>query len=154
MLEGLSGQNEQEMRDDGLHLRAPSTAWVLTASASLAILWFTFGFFGVKPSFIPSHSMEPTINPGSIVITRDIDAADVKVGDIVMYQRGRLHVLHRVVQKLPDGTFIFKGDNNNTPDPDPVQPKQIEGRLLVDVPYIGWLPLRASQAIQALTGQH
>jgi signal peptidase len=152
VLEGLSGQNEQEMRDDGVRLRAPSTAWVLTATASLAILWFTFGFFGIKPSFIPSHSMEPAINPGTIVVTRSVNPSDIAVGDIVMYQRGRTHVLHRVIEKRPDGTFIFKGDHNNTPDPDPVQEKQIEGRMIADVPYIGWVPIWASRGIQTLTG--
>ncbi|OYV25793.1 MAG: hypothetical protein B7W98_03615, partial [Parcubacteria group bacterium 20-58-5] len=42
-------------------------------------------------------------------ITRDIAPSDVHVGDIVMYQRGRAHILHRVIEKRADGTFIFKG---------------------------------------------
>lgn len=152
VLEGLSGESEPEANIEHRRIHAPSTAWVLTATASLAILWFTFGFFGVKPSFIPSQSMEPTINPGSIVITRDINPDDVRVGDIVMYQRGRTHVLHRVIEKRPDGTFIFKGDHNNTPDPDPVQARQIEARLILDVPYIGWVPIWASRGVQKLVG--
>jgi len=58
-------------------------------------------------------------------------------------------VLHRVVEKRTDGTFIFKGDHNNTLDPDPVLPQQIEGRLLIDIPYAGWVPIWASRSYRA-----
>jgi len=62
VLEGLYVQREPERDDRPGRRGVPSTAWVLTATASLAILWTAFGFFGVKPSFIPSHSMEPAID--------------------------------------------------------------------------------------------
>ncbi|TAK61637.1 MAG: signal peptidase I [Dehalococcoidia bacterium] len=152
VLDGLHGHADDETATPPRRWGAPSTAWMLTSTASLAILWGTFGFFGVRPSFVPSHSMEPAIDPGSIAVTRPVNPDSVQVGDIVMYQRGRTHVLHRVIEKRPDGAFIFKGDHNNTPDPDPVLPQQIEGRLIIDVPYAGWVPIWTARAFRALAG--
>jgi signal peptidase I len=152
ILEGLHVRRRGEGRDQPSRRRAASTAWALTATASLAMLWTTFGFFGVRPSFIPGNSMEPTIDPGSIAVTKVVSPDAVQVGDVVMYRRGPAHVLRRVVEKRPDGMFIFKGDHESTPDPDPVPAEEIEGRLVIDVPYAGWVPIWASRVVQRVSG--
>ncbi len=156
VLEGLKGSDDDTEERTGGHrfaVSAPSTAWVLTSVVSLGMLWFSFGFFGVRPSFIPSHSMEPGISAGSIVITKDVSVKDIKVGDVVLYQLNGTNVLHRVVEITRRGMYSTKGDNNNTADPVPVAPEQIRGRLMYDVPYVGWVPIWTTRGLQKLAGR-
>lgn len=154
VVEGLtSGPDEADPSGASKPRGGLSTAWVMTAIASLALVWFSMGFFGVKPSFVPTHSMAPSIQPGSIAITRNINPDHVRVGDVVLYRRGRHAVLHRVIARWPNGTFTTQGDANNTPDPEAVFPAQIEGRLLFDVPYVGWIPIWTSRVLNAALGR-
>jgi signal peptidase len=141
---------EEEARQANGVFSLPSVAWVLTAVIALAIFWFSFGFFGYRPSFVPSHSMEPLINQGDVVLAGPVEPDQVKVGDIVLYELGNgRQVLHRVVEitKSEDGKrlFITRGDNNNTEDLRPVTDEQIVGRYVGRVPYLGWVPIKFNQ---------
>lgn len=79
-------------------------------------------FLGVRVFHITSGSMEPTFSSGSIVVTVNTAASDLKVGDIVTVRRdaqGRL-VTHRVVQVSNESgraELILRGDANTLPDP-------------------------------------
>jgi signal peptidase len=131
-------------------LGAPSVGWTVTAVIALAIFWFTFGFYGFQPAFIPSRSMEPLLNRGDVVLIGPIEADDVRVGDIVLYELGpHVKILHRVIEvrETPAGQrqFITKGDNNNTDDLLPVDEHQLRGEFLGSIPKVGWLPLRLSE---------
>ncbi len=154
VVESLANRTEgEESEATSSRFGAPSTAWMITASVSLALLWFSLGFFSIKPSFVPSHSMEPSISPGSIVITRDVAAEDIEVGDVVLYRLGREAVLHRVIARWPNGTFTTQGDANNTADPQAVQPAQIEGRLMFDIPHLGWGPIWVGRTVNKVLGR-
>ena len=142
VIEGLVADPASSEGAEGFGL---SPAWLVTSVIALAIFFFSFGFFGVKPSFIPSQSMEPKLNPGDIVLTRSVDPADVKIGDIVRYKKGNVEVIHRVIGINPDGTFSTKGDNNNVADPEPVRRDQVVGRYVGRVPYLGWVPVKFQQ---------
>ncbi|MGE3844841.1 MAG: signal peptidase I [Vicinamibacterales bacterium] len=136
-------------------LRTPSVAWVLTAVMGLVIFWFSFGFFGYLPAFVPSHSMEPLIQQGDIVLTKDIKPEDIQVGDIILYEMpNRQRVLHRVMEIGTSETgsryFIFKGDNNATEDGFPVTDDQIKSRYLFRVPKLGWIPIKFQSALMEL----
>jgi signal peptidase len=72
---------------------------------------------------VRSGSMSPTIPTGSVVFYRKIDAAKVKVGDVIVFAKpGQADekVTHRVFQisRDPNGGryFTTKGDANGTPD--------------------------------------
>ena len=148
--EGMfSAEDSVEEAEPEGFFHLPSVSWVVTAVVGLAIFWFSFGFFGFRPAFIPSGSMEPHINRGDLVLIGPVSPKDVKVGDIVMYQANPQRVLHRVVDitTATDGSleFTFKGDNNNTADPLPVSEKQIVGRYIGRVPKLGWVPLQVRQ---------
>ncbi len=122
---------------------------------ALTIFWFSFGFFGFRPAFVPSHSMEPRINQGDVVLVGPVNPGDVKVGDIVMYQMSnKERVLHRVVEITTgdDGSreFVFKGDNNNVRDPFAVRDSQLIGRYLGRVPRAGWLAIKFNELLQVV----
>ncbi len=78
-----------------------------------------------------------------------------RVGDVVLYKMpNRQRVLHRLIaiEAGEDGgrQFIFKGDNNNAADLYPVRDEQIVGRLVFDVPKLGWIPLKFQQGLGKL----
>ena len=100
--------------------------------------------FGVGASVVLSGSMEPTLQINDLVIIRE--AETYEVGDIVVYQSGRMGVIHRLIA-LEDGMALTQGDANNAPD-EPIPAASIQGKLVLRVPYAGI----AVQAIQSLPG--
>ena len=100
--------------------------------------------FGVGASVVLSGSMEPTLQINDLVIIRA--AETYEVGDIVVYQSGRMSVIHRLIA-LEGGMALTQGDANNAPD-EPIPAKSIQGKLVRRVPYAGI----AVQAIQSLPG--
>ena len=89
--------------------------------------------------------MEPTISNGSWLIARPTAPEDIGVGAIVAIpgaSKGMPGIVHRVVGLLEDGerTFaITMGDNNPVSDPDLLVLDEPVGRIILIVPYLGWL---------------
>ncbi|MFN8125722.1 MAG: signal peptidase I [Candidatus Nanopelagicales bacterium] len=127
--------------------RSRVTKWVnrmvlaMMALVGLAIVWPASmgGFFGL--TIVVGESMEPTYYTGDLVVTHKDDDAAYQVGDIVVYDvnyegiGGR--VVHRISEVAPGGTFTTRGDNNPYPDPWPVAPGDILGKVSMHVPYAG-----------------
>lgn len=101
---------------------------------------------GSTPLTVLTQSMEPTYPPGTLVIVKPIEPADIRIGDAVTYQieSGKPAVVtHRVMSISTTSTggtsFITQGDNNDAPDANPVLPEQVRGTVWYSVPYIGHL---------------
>ena len=110
----------------------------LTAGIVL-VIWFALGIFPVKPLGIASGSMKPTLYVGDLVLIQKCNANSIKEDDIIEYQRKDFSVIHRVVEKYQkDGEtfFITKGDNNSSPDSDPVSEQKLKGKLILRIPYL------------------
>lgn len=110
-----------------LQLAGRIFSWVLVAAATvvaLCLLAVSIGprFFPYQALVVRSGSMSPTIPTGSIVFYKKKAAADVKVGDIIVFAKpGQENekVTHRVfrISNGPTGRyFTTKGDANGTPD--------------------------------------
>jgi signal peptidase len=96
-------------------------------------------------------SMEPTLRPGDVVVTRGVTphevCTEVAVGTIVTFlprPDDPALITHRVVGKtigtFDDGTgcrLITQGDNNSARD-EPVSPEQVRGVFLYGLPTVGW----------------
>jgi signal peptidase I len=102
-------------------------SWLLLAAVTIVVLGLAAITIG--PRFLPyqalvvrSGSMSPTIPTGSIVFYKKIDAAKVKVGDVIVFAKpGQADekVTHRVFQIGSSSTgpfFVTKGDANGAPD--------------------------------------
>ncbi len=97
---------------------------------------------GYYSSVIMSGSMEPAVPIGSIVVVKRVNPDDVKVSNIIVFQRSDSKTLHRVIDKIVENDsyyFKTKGDANEDPDPWTVQPEQIQGSLFLTIPYYGYL---------------
>jgi hypothetical protein len=72
-------------------------------------------------SFTPTGSMLPTLSSRNLAIQmKPENESDVRVGDIVAYQREDYIVVHRVVDITENGNITYyqvKGDNNREYDP-------------------------------------
>ena len=110
---------------------------------------------------VVSGSMEPTFYRGDIVVIEktdflgfnEIDASNLKVGDIVVYHATWFNepVIHRIIQvnETADGKkyYVIKGDNNPVSDPYVVYPDQIAAKVVtignnpLVIPKIGYITI-------------
>lgn len=77
-------------------------------------------FFGYSMTYVPSNSMEPTIEAGDTVLIKKCDFDDIKVGDIIVYNDGDRYIIHTVVRITDEGFLKCQGDNRYT---NPVEDK-------------------------------
>lgn len=96
---------------------------------------------------IVSPSMTPVINVYDVVVNSRIDKPeDIEVGDIITYishapTSEGMTITHRVVEivKTSDGTYQFKtqGDNNSVADSLYIPFKDVIGKEIIIIPYLG-----------------
>jgi len=97
---------------------------------------------GPKVFIVQSGSMEPAIKTGSVVVVKSV--SDYKVGDVITfgpYSKTKVPTTHRIFDvKVENGqpVYITKGDANNAPDQRQVAKREIIGKVLLDVPYVGY----------------
>jgi signal peptidase len=132
-----------------------SPMWMLAAALGVGMIWFNTGLLGVQPALVSGVSMEPSYAVGDIVITREVDINSLQVGDVIRYRSasGR-SIFHRITEVTGGGgarVFITRGDNNNVDDP-PVIASQIDGRVVLKIPKLGWLPIRLNEALRWVAG--
>ena len=97
----------------------------------------------VKARVVLTGSMQPTINPGDIVITAPITRVEPKINDVAAYQARRFDgapvgvFTHRIIEG--DGTkgWVLKGDNNPTPDIQKPKNNDILGVVIFVIPWLG-----------------
>ena len=91
---------------------------------------------------VQSGSMQPEIKMGSIVAVRPAD--DYKIGDVITFQvaKNKEPITHRIYDiKVVGGEpkYITKGDANNAPDQREISQREIIGKVLFDIPYLGYV---------------
>jgi len=117
----------------------------LASIALIAILLIVSAFpvtGNIKFMVVQSGSMEPAIKMGSIVMARPSN--DYKIGDVITfgsYSENKLLITHRIYDiKVTAGaiSYITKGDANNSPDQMEISQRDIVGKVLFSVPYLGY----------------
>jgi signal peptidase I len=109
------------------------------------------------------HPFAQTLHKGDIIIIQAVNPADLNANypnsDIIVYRNpnGVTPIVHRIVEKQEiNGTFYFKtkGDGNgpvtwpaipnyydNIPDTKGVPQNLIEGKVILRIPWFGWITL-------------
>ena len=99
------------------------------------------GNFQIK--IVLSGSMEPDIKIGSVVIVKPVDRYEV--GDVVTFgrdDRDNVPTTHRIIDvRIVEGEtrFVTKGDANDDRDGRELTEKDINGKVLFDIPYMGFI---------------
>lgn len=98
-------------------------------------------FFGYSFMHVISASMEPYIMTDDVAIGQIVKENDeIAIGDVYIYEnKTGLKIIHRIIDEDENGDYIFKGDNNDIRDYNPVKREQIEFKYLFKIPYLGHL---------------
>lgn len=94
---------------------------------------------------VESNSMVPEFQRGDLLVIQGVPAADLGIGDIVVFSvpdKG-VPIVHRLVDRNPDGTFQTKGDANPAQHyyETRIEYSQIHGREIAIIPYLGWVKI-------------
>lgn len=117
----------------------------LGAIALIAVLLIVSSFpipGNIKFLTVLSGSMAPEIKMGSVVLVKQ--ASDYKIGDIITFgeiSKIKTPTTHRIYEIKVQGSqpvYITKGDANNAPDIREITKKDILGKVLLSVPYLGY----------------
>ena len=105
----------------------------------------------VQVKVVLSGSMEPAIPVGSVIVIKP--AESYMVGDIVTYGKDTkvdIPTTHRIIDmRVEGGETFFKtqGDANDDPDVSELKEGAIAGKVLVTIPFLGYLIDFAKQPI-------
>ena len=96
-------------------------------------------FFGYSVFRVVTGSMEPTIAPGSLLISQEVPIDQIQVGDIVCFRSREANMLgksitHRVISIFENGGQICletRGDANPVADALPVLQSNLIGKVVV-----------------------
>jgi signal peptidase len=96
-----------------------------------------------------SGSMRPGYQPGDLAVVRPVDAADLEVGDVIVYHppgEAEEAVMHRIASLERDAEDIWvttKGDANDAEDP--WGRARLRGdtayRVVAVIPKVGYVPV-------------
>ena len=87
---------------------------------------------------IVSGSMAPAIPIGSVIFVERVEATEVQPDDVIAFYSGNSVITHRVVSnQVVEGTFITKGDANETEDLAPIPYSMLAGRVVKHYPVLG-----------------
>jgi len=136
-------------------VRDPAISWVPIAIIAVLLVFFSFGYLGVQPTIIYSGSMRSTLDVGDIVIVSKVPTDEIQKGDTIQYktQDMALPVVHRVqdiYKEQGNLYFITKGDANTNPDIDPVLADNVNGKVVFNLPKIGWVPIAFKEILHKI----
>ena len=137
----------------------PATRWAKAGGLAFALLVFAAvvglllsviltqaPLLGYRAVTLSGGSMEPALDNGSMLIAREVEPADLTVGDVITfrYPGSETAITHRIVaiEEGKDGRPVFttKGDSNKTPDESSVTFDSGKPyRLVFSIPHAGQL---------------
>lgn len=98
---------------------------------------------GLTPLTVQGTSMSPTLHDGDAILTRNVPASAIVVGDVVTFPYpdpgGRL-VTHRVIEQERSGTtltFVTQGDSSPGVERWSIASNDRVGLYTVHVPHLG-----------------
>ena len=114
--------------------------------ALLAIALVGVRLIGLQPFVVLSGSMRPTYEVGSLIYVKSVDYKALKVGDPITYMISQDTVVtHRIIEVLVDEEdpntlrYFTQGDANEQPDGTSVHYKNIIGKPVFSIPYLGYV---------------
>lgn len=106
---------------------------------------------------ILSGSMAPEANAGDIVVSTYINPEEIKINDVITFGYAddpKNCITHRVINITNESSsmcFQTKGDANEDPDQRTVQSSELIGKVVLVIPYLGYLPHFAKSPLGFIT---
>lgn len=114
----------------------------LTIGLFLVLLHFNL-LPGYEIRIVQSGSMEPAVPVGSLVLIKPVDR--YQVDEIITFgddSSNSLPTTHRIIgDSIIAGELVYttKGDANEQADIEPVSEADIRGKVVLTIPYIGFI---------------
>ena len=112
----------------------------------LAVALVGVRLIGLQPFVVLSGSMEPEYHVGSLIYVKSVDYKTLDVGDDITYLVSEDTVVtHRIIEVLVDEEdpdtirYFTQGIANDVPDGVSVHYKNIIGKPVFCVPYLGYV---------------
>jgi len=103
--------------------------------------------FGYERSYIESWPIENGFDVGDMPIVQG--AGDYNIGDVIVYSipNQKVPIIHRIITKNDDGSFVTKGDHNSNllPFESSVKKSQIHGKVIFIIPKLGYFKVGVSR---------
>ncbi|TCP30930.1 Signal peptidase I [Scopulibacillus darangshiensis] len=116
---------------------------VITAYQSIKHPGWPVSFLGYMPLTVLSNSMNPTFETGDLVISKQVNPADIKKGDVITFKGDHERLItHRVIKINHEQgaiSFVTKGDNNNVKDQKSVPGEHLVGKQTFQIPNAGYV---------------
>lgn len=124
--------------------------WISGAFVAVVVL-LAVALVGVrliqlKPFVVLSGSMEPEYHVGSLIYVKSVDYKTLQVGDDITYMLDKDTVVtHRIIEVLVDEEdpetlrYFTQGIANEVPDATSVHYKNIIGKPVFTIPYLGYV---------------
>lgn len=101
---------------------------------------------GLQVYTVISGSMEPNYHLGSIIYVQKIEPTELKERDVITFMLSENTVAtHRIIEIVPDENdptvlrFRTKGDANQIEDSNLVHHKNVLGKVVGTIPYLGYV---------------
>ncbi len=105
------------------------------------VIIFSLNFFGYIQCFTnKSNSMSPSINTGSIIVVKKSNT--YQIGEAISYyakiDEEESIITHRITG-IGGNVYTTKGDANEVADREIVLPRLVIGKVVLIIPYLGYL---------------
>lgn len=101
---------------------------------------------GLQVYTVISGSMEPNYHLGSIIYVQKVEPKTLQEGDVITFMLSENTIAtHRIIEVIPDESdptvvrFRTKGDANQIEDSNPVHCKNVLGKVVGTIPYLGYV---------------
>ena len=119
---------------------------LVTVVVLLAIALVGVRLVGLQPFVVLSGSMEPEYHVGSLIYVKSVDYKQLQAGDDITYMLDKDTVVtHRIIEVLVDEEdpetlrYFTQGIANEVPDATSVHYKNIIGKPVFTIPYLGYV---------------
>ena len=119
---------------------------LVAVAVLLAIALVGVRIVGLQPFVVLSGSMEPKYHVGSLIYVQAVDYKELKVGDPITYMISQDTVVtHQIIEVLVDENdpdtirYFTQGIANDVPDGVSVHYKNIIGKPVFSIPYLGYV---------------
>lgn len=106
----------------------------------LVTVFFLSFILGFRAVAVASNSMRPGLNRGDLVFVNTLDR-DIRVNDTIIFIVGKNMIVHRVIDvytRKGNTYYLTRGDANEDIDPWVLTDKNIIGKCIFSIPYIGY----------------
>lgn len=121
----------------------------LTVLAGLVVAALAPLVAGHSAHVVTSGSMAPRIDPGDVVVTHPVTAAELRTGQVVLVRDPEVPsglLLHRLVSFDEEGRLVTRGDANQSNDSVHADPAAVRGVAVLRVPWVGLPSLWRAEA--------